>query len=76
MSNFHARDRFGANYPSKKSLREAVAAGDHVSFEDTSGFSNRGTVTWELLSPSDVIVGPCPYTKRSWYANVKKGKVV
>lgn len=92
MSNFHAQDNQGRNFKSKKALREAVAEeqaqvanlqpGDAVQrdrlvyFTDTSAFSNRGVITVEDLQPSDMVVGPDPYTARNWYANVKNGKVV
>lgn len=76
MSNFHAQDSDGANFASKKALREHVAAGKPVVLTDTSAFNCRGTIPIATLSPIDVIVGPCPYTNRRWYANFKNGKVV
>ena len=76
MSNFHATDRNGSNFRSKKALREAVARGDQVNFHDTSAFNNRGTLSAGDLKNSDMIVGPDPYRQRNWYANVKNGKVV
>jgi hypothetical protein len=76
MSNFHATDAGGRNFPTKKSLREAVKADQSVYFTDTSAFSNRGTVTADGLTPSDVVVGPDPYRQRNWYANVQGGRVV
>ena len=76
MSNFQAFVD-GQKPKTKKALREALAADpSRVWFEDTSGFGNRGTLTAEQLSPSDMIVGPCVYTARNWYANVKNGRVV
>ena len=60
----------------KKALREALANDEDVTFEDTSFNGNRGTVTADQLSPSDVIVGPCAHTARNWYANIRNGKVV
>ena len=76
MSNFQAYVN-GQKPKTKKALREALAADPAaVWFEDTSAFNNRGTLTHEQLSPSDVIVGPDVYTTRSWYANVRNGKVV
>lgn len=76
MSNFHATDADGRNFKSKKALREAYADDPtSVEFTDT-GLKARGTVNGAQLSPSDVIVGPCPWTQRDWYANVKNGKVV
>jgi hypothetical protein len=67
----------GTKPATKKALREAVASTpERVRFYDTSMIDNRGDVGIEDLRPNDVIVGPDPYTKRSWYANVKNGKVV
>lgn len=76
MSNFQAYV-LGRKPKTKKELREALAAnpGD-VTFDDTSAIGNRGTLTADQLTPSDVIVGPCVHTKRNWYANIRNGKVV
>lgn len=71
MSNFHARDSRGGNFKTKKLLREAVAAGEKVTFTDTSMINCRGTLPINKLSPTDVIVGPDPYTARNWYANIR-----
>lgn len=51
-------------YKSKKALREAEV-GKEPKFLETSlfGAEYKGDGTY-------VIVGPCPYTKRSWYAQV------
>jgi len=76
MSNFQAWVDGTVKPATKKALREALAAHKDVRFEDTSAFDNRGVITAAELSPSDVIVGPCVYTKRNWYANIKDGKVV
>lgn len=76
MSNLHATDQDGRNFPSKKALREHVAAGKPVTLVDTSAFNPRGTVALADVQPVDVIVGPDPYRDRRWYANIKKGKVV
>ena len=76
MSNFQAYVN-GQKPKTKKALREALQANPAVVwFEDTSAFNNRGNVTADELSPSDVIVGPDVYTARNWYANVKNGRVV
>jgi hypothetical protein len=74
--NFHARDSRAKNFKSKRSLAEALKAGEAVTFTDTSAFDNAGTLKAGQLFPTDVIVGPDPYRDRSWYANVKGGKVV
>lgn len=59
----------------KAELKRAVAEGKDVYVQDTSMFGNRsGPIS--NLRPEDVIVGPDVYTKRSWYANYKNGKVV
>lgn len=70
MSNLHARTAHGANFTSKKALRDALAAGDPVYFTDTSLFANRGTLTLAQLTPGDVVVGPDPYRDRRWYGAV------
>lgn len=79
MSNFHAKDALGRNFPTKKAFREHVKSGKDTILVDTSYMGNRGTIVLphhvERLGPSDVIVGPHP-TDRRWYANVKNGKVV
>lgn len=72
MSNFHAKQPNGRNFPTKKALKEAVANGDEVTFMDTSAFGNRGVVAAADLRPGDVVVGPDPYSRRDWYANVKQ----
>jgi len=79
MSNFQAYVDQGAGWrkpKTKKALREALLNGLPVCFEDTSGFNNRGTVTADELTPSDVIVGPCAFTARNWYANYRNGRIV
>jgi hypothetical protein len=68
-------------FKSKKAFAAAVAerGADMVRVFDTSAFDNRGTVAVaELAGSSAVIVGPCVYTDRRWYANVKvkSGKIV
>ena len=73
MSNFQAWVDGTVKPATKKALREAIAGGRDVRFEDTSAFGNRGVVFADDLSPSDVIVGPCVHTKRNWYANIKNG---
>lgn len=78
MSNFFATDAEGNEFASKKALREFVSATpDSVRLEDTSAFNSRG-VTWgiDILTTSDVIVGPNPWRNRKWYANIRNGKVV
>lgn len=77
MSNYGAVSRSDIFYPTKKALREAVKLNpEDVVFFDTSAFANNGTVTIDQLKPSDVIVGPDPYGRRSWYANVKNGRII
>lgn len=64
----------------KKALKDAVKNGENVCFDSTSPFTNTGFVDSEDVTESIVlvVVGPDPYTKRSWYANVtrRNGKVV
>lgn len=62
-----ATDADGANFKTKKALREAVAAGERVTYLDTS---TNVVLPASAIRPSDVIVGPNPYTKRDWYANL------
>lgn len=67
----------GQKPKTKKALREALAADpSSVWFEDTSLVSNRGSLHFSELSPSDVIVGPDATSQRNWYANIRNGKVV
>jgi hypothetical protein len=53
----------GASYETKKELKQAV--GKHLRYVETSLFG-------EEYKPSGTfcVVGPCPYTKRKWYATV------
>jgi hypothetical protein len=66
----------GRHIKTKKELRDLVKAGVELFAYDTSSFSNRGVVRVTELLPEDVIVGPDPDTKRSWFANYKDGKIV
>lgn len=64
-------------YPTKKALREAVAAGEIVSFEDPSIFNPRWFTTYTMAKGTTEVVTNHP--KRSWFAQVTKdlnGKVV
>lgn len=53
----------GASYPTKKALKEAI--GKPLRYIETSLFGPE-------YSPDGVlyVVGPDPYTKRSWFASV------
>lgn len=57
-------------YKTKKALREAVdgLGADEVAVFGTSIFGNETATTVAELGPSDVIVGPDVYNRRSWYA--------
>ncbi len=57
-------------FKTKKALREAVEAegADKVSVFGTSVFGNETALTVAGLRPTDIIVGPDVYHKRSWYA--------
>jgi len=72
MQGIHPR------FPSKKALREAVAAGSWVALEATSMFGNEYDGALED-APEDTytVVGPDPYTNRKWYATITKrdGKI-
>jgi hypothetical protein len=75
MSNYGVLDKAGNDFPSKAAFRRAVAAGEVVRLYATSPF--QGVLpppSLTTLAPSDVVVGPNPYTKRDWYANVKTGR--
>lgn len=57
-------------FKTKKALREAVEGlgADEVAVYGTSMFGNETAQTVAELRPTDVIVGPDVYNKRSWYA--------
>lgn len=72
MQGIHPR------FPSKKALREAVAAGSWVSLEATSLFGNEYDGALEDAPDNTyTVVGPDPYTNRKWYASITKrdGKI-
>lgn len=66
----------GQKPKTKKALRDALASGADVAFEDTSFVNNRGCLAPDQIGPSDVIVGPDAHNQRNWYANIRNGKVV
>jgi len=74
-----AFDSMGDRFKSKKAMREACSAGASVYLEATSFFGNEydGPVS---CAPDGqfYVVGPCPHTKRNWYATVtvRDGKAV
>ncbi len=78
MANWQATDARGRNFKSKKALKEAVEAGQEVYLTDTSAFNPQGTKAFAEVaangSRGDVVVGPCAYTDRRWYASVKLKK--
>lgn len=60
-------------FASKKAMREALAAGEEVTLEATSWFGNEYGGPVSGAPDGDYwIVGPCPHTKRSWYAHLTK----
>lgn len=71
----------GSRPATKKALRDAITADPtSVTFDATSDFNGRGRlVSGNALTAGTtfVVVGPCPFTKRNWYANVSliNGKV-
>lgn len=75
MSNLHAKRKSDlSDFPSKKALREAIAADPaSVVFRDTSAFASRvAAFDVDKVQPLDVVVGPCPATNRRWYANIRR----
>jgi hypothetical protein len=67
----------GGRFPSKKALREAVAAGENVSLEATSLFGNEyGGRISEAPEGDYFVVGPDPHNKRVWYAQITIKKSV
>jgi hypothetical protein len=86
--NVGANDSKGKRVPTKAKLKELVRtaqeleADEVVFFDQTSIVHDGGlpgTITLNDLKPGTVlvVVGPDPYTRRNWYANVerKNGKV-
>jgi hypothetical protein len=72
MPNYGVTDAAGQPFPSKTAFRKAVTAGERVKVFSTSIFENVFPPKQLTdLQPSDVIVGPDPFAKRDWYANVK-----
>lgn len=53
----------GASYPTKKALKESV--GQPLRYIETSMFGAEYKPDGNLT-----VVGPCPYTKRNWFATV------
>lgn len=72
MPNYGVTTADGGLFTSKAAFRRAVEAGEPIKVVVTSAFENvfPPKQLHDLL-PSDVIVGPDPYTKRDWYGNVK-----
>jgi hypothetical protein len=76
--NVGARSKEGGLFATKKAMREALnSQPGEVVFYKTSPLDNSGlpsTITVETLPLGAVltVVGPNPYTKRSWYASVQK----
>lgn len=72
----------GERPKTKTALRLAVMQQGSVVFDHTEAFGpNAGSSTTVEQLPVGVtlvVTGPCPYTKRNWYANVTRtsdGKV-
>lgn len=53
----------GASYPTKKALKEAI--GKSLNYVETSFFGPEFKADGTFA-----VVGPDPYTKRTWYATV------
>lgn len=66
----------GARPKSKKQVREAVAAGQRVRIEATSWFGDEydGPLDGYEGTKPIYFVGPDPYTKRSFYGQITRGK--
>lgn len=69
-------DREGGTIRTKKELKELAKERPHtVEFFATSSFdggsANRFPLTRIPIGTKLVIVGPNPYTKRDWYANIE-----
>jgi hypothetical protein len=63
----------GVRPKTKKALRDAIASGQTVHFDGTSMFDPPSYDLSELLETEKLsVVGPDPYTKRSWYATVER----
>lgn len=74
--NVGAKLQDGTNVATKKALKAALAQDpDSVVFYSTSTMGPQHQGTAGLLYPGDVlsVVGPDPYHRRNWYANVKRG---
>lgn len=63
----------GKRPASKKALRDALTQDPtSVTFDGTSPFEPYyGDVTQLQAGDTLQVTGPCPHTKRNWYANVK-----
>jgi hypothetical protein len=60
---------------SKKAFTTAVKAGEHVLVENVSDiFEHKfyGYVSEIPTGKTHTVVGPCPHTKRSWYASISR----
>jgi len=59
--------------PSKKAVKEAIAAGEPVALQATSMFGNEydGPVV-DAPDGSYFFVGPCPNTNRKYYGKIVK----
>ncbi len=61
--------------PSKKALKDqAKAHPETITLEATSVFGNEpdGPAMYMAVGESASVVGPDPYTKRSWYATITR----
>lgn len=74
MSNFGLVN--SKDFPTKTSLKAAVASGLRPLVWDTSYHNPRGTIPIHELKPADVIIGPNALEDRKWYANFRNGKIV
>lgn len=52
-------------YKTKADIKKAMLSGKRLSYIETSLYGS------EYVQPGDnILVGPCAYTKRTWYATV------
>lgn len=60
-------------YPTKKALKEAAKAGVPFTLQSTSMFGGyNGPVTELPVGITFNVVGPDPYSKRDWFASVRR----
>ena len=61
----------GVRPKTKKALKESAKNGETIEIECTSMFGGFSGNVKNSNGEVFTVVGPCPYTKRNWYANVQ-----